>query len=257
MNSAKRGRVSTSTLLVISCVWRVDEMRHARRFGRVHDRLAVRRDAHAFRLHADRNLGDERALLDVHHGDEVVVLVGDVEKLARRIEHEELGIGARRQRADDLVGRRVDDLHGVVVAGAEQHVFAVMRDGDAARALADRNRLDDLHARGVEHRDGVVALVGDEDLVGEGRRRKRERNRHERHDGRKRFVIPFPPARLLRSGLIACTWSPAGRSPACRASSSDARSRPAAKPTPPCGRRRAGSAGAAAGPSRGASASAP
>ena len=40
--------------------------------------------------------------LEVDHGDQIVVLIGDVERLAVRREHEELRIGTGWQRADDL-----------------------------------------------------------------------------------------------------------------------------------------------------------
>ena len=78
--------------------------------------------------------------LDVDDGDQIVVLVGDVERLAVGREHEQLGVGAGGQRADDLVRRRVDHLDRVVVAGAEIEQLAVVRDGDAARPLADLDR---------------------------------------------------------------------------------------------------------------------
>ena len=76
----------------------------------------------------------------------------------------------------------VDDVDRVVVAGAHEHPLEVGRDADAARALADLDRLDRLHGRRVEHGDGVVLLVADEELgrlggAGNEERREPERGR--------------------------------------------------------------------------------
>ncbi len=149
----------------------VDEMRHVGGFGGVDEHLAVGADAHAFRLDAYGHLGQNRVLLHVEHRDHVVVLVGDIERIAHRVEDEELRIGSAAQAAKHLARRRVDDLDGVVVAGAEIEKLAVLRDRDAAWPAADLPGRDDFELFGIDHRYGVVLLVRDVDLVGVGRQR--------------------------------------------------------------------------------------
>ena len=65
---------------------RVDEVGHVGRFGGVDQHLAVGADAHALGLDADGDVGDDLAVVDVDDGDEVVVLVGDVERVAGRMQ---------------------------------------------------------------------------------------------------------------------------------------------------------------------------
>ena len=82
----------------------VDEMRHIGGFGGVDQHLAVGADAHAFRLYPDRDLGEHRTLLDVDHGHQVVVLVGDEERVPAGMKDEKLRVGSARQSTDDLKG---------------------------------------------------------------------------------------------------------------------------------------------------------
>ena len=84
---------------------------------------------------------DHLARRHVDHRHHVVVLVRHIQRIARDVQRECLGIRAGRQRADDLQRLGVDDLDGVVVAGADQDVFAVLGQRDAARPLADRTVL--------------------------------------------------------------------------------------------------------------------
>ena len=111
-------------------------------------------------------------LLDVDDGDEVVVLVGDVQRIAGGMQDEQLGVGAGRQRLHHLKGLGVVDLDDVVVAGADDQPLAVVRQDDAARALADGEGLDHLELLGVDDRDRVVLLVGDERRKGQRRGRR-------------------------------------------------------------------------------------
>ena len=143
----------------------VDEMRHVGGFGRVDEDFAVRADRHAFGLDADLDFAEARAPFDIDDGHGVVVLVGDVENLAGRVLHEQLGIGAGGQRVDHLPGCGIDHLDGVVVADRDQHELAVPGEFDAARPLADLDGGDDRPFVGIDHRNRVALLVrhiGDE-----------------------------------------------------------------------------------------------
>src|SRR5690242_2544960 len=55
----------------------------------------------------------------------------------------------------------------VAVAGAYVEGVCVPGQKNAARALADRDRLDRSQARAVDDRDRIVLLVGDIDRIGE------------------------------------------------------------------------------------------
>jgi hypothetical protein len=83
---------------------RVDEMRHVGRFRRVDEDLAVRTEAHAFRLDSDLHFTDAGAPLRIDDGDGMVVLVGHVQDLAGRILSKQLRIRTRWQCGDDLMG---------------------------------------------------------------------------------------------------------------------------------------------------------
>ncbi len=143
-------------------------MRHVGGLGGVDDPFLVRRNRHALGLDPDRDLGDDRMGLGIRHGDEIVVLVGDVERVAGRIEHEQLRVRAAWQGVEFLVGAGIEDPHGVIVGRADIEQLAVGRDRDAARAVAAIEGMDDLPGRGVEHADGVVAFVRHERLAREG-----------------------------------------------------------------------------------------
>ena len=73
----------------------------------------------------------------------------------------------------------VDHLDGVVVADRDQHVFLILGQRDAARALADLDGLDDLARRRIDDGDRVAFLVRHIGSVG-GRPRPQasERNAH-------------------------------------------------------------------------------
>ena len=117
----------------------VDEMRHVRGLRRGDQDLAVGTYAHALGLDPDRHLGHHLPVLEVDRRHQRVVLVGDVDRAARGMDVDLLGIRARRQIADDLAAGEIEDLHGVVVARADQHLLAVLGQYDAARALTDGN----------------------------------------------------------------------------------------------------------------------
>ena len=196
-------------------------MRHVGGLGRVDQRLLVRADRHTFRLHADGDLGDHVLRLDVDDGHQVVVLVGDVERIAGGIEREKLGVRSGRKRVQFLVGIGVEDPHRVVVGGADIEFLAVGTDGDAARPVAGGKLPDLLPGVAVEHGHAVTALIGDENLVGE--RRRRQGN----EDGQNQ------PARVSHANLqTRDICFPAGRCPAYPAVKPDAGNPPAAKRKP-------------------------
>lgn len=117
-----------------------------------------------------------RAALDIDHGNGVVVLVGNVENLAGRVLHEQLGIRPGGQGADDLLGRGVDYLDCVVVANRDQYELVVARNFDAPRALADLDGLGDGSAARIDHRNGVCLFIGDIGGKRVGRHCQQEQN---------------------------------------------------------------------------------
>ena len=75
----------------------IDEVRHVGGFGRVHQQLPVRRNAHSLRLDTDRDLRQHLVRLDIDHSDEVIVLVGDIERIAGWMQNEQFRVRPRRQ----------------------------------------------------------------------------------------------------------------------------------------------------------------
>ena len=78
----------------------------------------------------------------------------------------------------------VDDVHDVAVAGGDIDFLAVGAGDDAARPARGGDGLDHFERLTVDHRDGIVLLVGDEDLQGKGgeggaRRAARRRSQSE------------------------------------------------------------------------------
>jgi hypothetical protein len=144
----------------------VDDMGHARALGRRRGVAVVGADAHAFGLDADRHFAQHFAALDVHDGHERVVLVGDVDDLAGRIERHQLGIGAGFELARHFQRLGIDDIHDVAVAGSNEELLEVGAEHDAARAPGDLDRLDRLERLAVQHRDRVVLFVRDENRPG-------------------------------------------------------------------------------------------
>ncbi len=129
LNWAKRGRESTSTLATI---WRVVVSMKCAML--VVSEVLIRilpsgLIVHAFR--ARRRPGRRRCAPASSRsmiGDRVVVLVGDIEHSCRR--HPAVnnsGSGPEGRRVNDLPGRGVDHLDGVVVADRDHHEFAVAR----------------------------------------------------------------------------------------------------------------------------------
>ena len=117
-------------------------MRHVGGLGRRHRQFVVRRDRHALRLDADVDLLHDLARGDIDDRGDRIVLVGDVEALAVARECELLGIRARRQVVQLGAGRRVEDLHRVVVAGAD-----VRTASKSAEKVMPRGRLPTLIVR--------------------------------------------------------------------------------------------------------------
>ena len=140
-------------------------MRHVGRLGRGNQDFAVGTDADPLRLDSDRHLRHHfpRRKVDCRH--QGIVLVGDVDRAAGGMNVELLGIGSGGERADDLVGGDVKDLHRVLIARADQQRFAVARQHDAARALANGDGLLDLQTGAVDHADRVTLFIRDIDRV--------------------------------------------------------------------------------------------
>ncbi len=154
-------------------------MRHVRCFGRIHEQLAVWADAHSFRFDADWNFGQHGTLLDVNHGDEVVVFVRDVERISGWVENEELGIGTGRQALHKFHCAGVIDLDGIVVARANQQPFLVFGQRDPAGSLADLDSFHGLQRVAVDDGYSVILLVRDEYRLGRNLRREENAARGE------------------------------------------------------------------------------
>ena len=63
----------------------VDPVQHAGGFTGVDRPFSVRAYSHAFRLYTDVNLGQDVFCVHIHHCDDGVVLVGDVQMLVVRV----------------------------------------------------------------------------------------------------------------------------------------------------------------------------
>ena len=172
----------------------IDQMRHVGRFRGRDREPVVGRNGHTLRLHADIDLAHDLPALDVDDRRDGVVLVGDVEPAAVPRQRELLGIDARRQIVEMLVGRRVVDLHGVAVGCADEEVLVVTAEGDAARPAADLEAALQFERAAVDDRDGIVLFAGDIDLV--RGRRCRERQRRRQHGQQRRRSDP-PGARSV------------------------------------------------------------
>ncbi|MCY1440521.1 hypothetical protein D9M71_568010 [compost metagenome] len=144
-------------------------MQHVGGFAGVHRPLAVRADRHAFGLYTDVDLRQHLLAVDVDHGDQRIVLVGDVQPLVVGMQGELLGVGAGGQLLDDLAGGQVHHLHAVGVAGADVQQLVVAGQGQAARAHANLESLHRFQLVEVDHADAVVLLVGHVGGGGEGR----------------------------------------------------------------------------------------
>ena len=183
LNSAKRGRESTSTLATI---WRVAVSMKCAML--VVSEVLIRilpsgLMRHALGLDADLDVAEAGALFEIDDGHRVVVLVGDVEHLAGGILREQFGIGPGGQGVDDLLGLGVDHLDGVVVADRDHHELAVSGVLDAARPLADLDGLGHGPAVGVDDGDGVALLVRHIGDVGAARAPRQQARRQLRKAG--------------------------------------------------------------------------
>src|SRR4029450_6583993 len=104
---------------------------------------------------------ERNAPLQVDYRDRVVVFVGHIQHLAGVILRKQLGIWTRGQIGDDLVRSYVDDLYRVVVSDGHQNEFSAPGQFDAARSLADFDRLHDSEFIGIDHADCIALLVRD------------------------------------------------------------------------------------------------
>ncbi len=104
----------------------IDKMRHVGGLGCVDQDLSIRTKRHALWLDADLNVTHARAFGDVDDRNGVVILVGDVEDLARGILREQFGVWPGRQTVDHLLRRGVDHLDLVVISHGHQHELAIL-----------------------------------------------------------------------------------------------------------------------------------
>ena len=110
-----------------------------------------------------------------------VVFVRDEQELPVRAQAQLLRVGAGRQLADLLQGFRVDNRDRIVVAGANEHLRAVLAERDAARPLAGLDGARDLELVDIDDRDRIALLVGDVGGHRPGRRKGAEaRQKRER-----------------------------------------------------------------------------
>src|SRR5271163_1222009 len=140
----------------------VDEMRHARRLRRAYQHARVGADRHSLGLDSYGNLAQRQPFVDVDDRHHRVVFIGDVQPLPGGIERELLGVRTRWQLPDVLIGLRVEDLDGVVVAERHEYRFSVPGNRYSARALSGRNRRDGFHLVGVDDGDGIALFVRNE-----------------------------------------------------------------------------------------------
>ena len=90
---------------------------------------------------------------------------GDVDQVLRGVPSQRVDAVAVRDRRDDLAGGGIDDDRRLAAARENAIGGAVV--GDAGRAFARRQRprRQDVHRFDVDHLDGVLAFVVDEDLA--------------------------------------------------------------------------------------------
>ena len=145
LNSAKRGRESTSTLATI---WRVVVSMKCAML--VVSEVLIRILPSGLMAMPSGSTPtwmspSARALFEIDHGHRVVVLVGDIEHLAGGVLGEQFRVGPGGQGVDHRLRLGVDHLDGVVVADRDHHELAVARELDAARPLADLDGLVTVH----------------------------------------------------------------------------------------------------------------
>ena len=66
----------------------INEMRHVRGLGCVHHKPGVRADRHAFGFDPHRDFCQNRVAFGVCHSHQIVVLVRDIQRIARRVQSE-------------------------------------------------------------------------------------------------------------------------------------------------------------------------
>ncbi len=153
---------------MISSFEPVYPMRHIGGFAGADDPLPVRADGDALGFDADRNLFDSFALGDVDDGDEVVVLVGGIEKFAVWIHRKGFGVFVRGQLADGFQAGGIDDQDCVVIAGGDVKLLLILAQYDAAWTFADFDSFGEFAGVPVHHGQGVVLFQGDVEGVGLG-----------------------------------------------------------------------------------------
>ena len=109
-------------------------MDHVGGLGGVDQHSAIRAHPHALGLDADRDLREHLGVVDVDDGHQVIVFVGDVERIAGGMEDKQLRIGSRRQGSDDPLTLQIDHLNRVVVAGADQKRTSILGERNASSA---------------------------------------------------------------------------------------------------------------------------
>ena len=143
----------------------VDKMRHVCGLGRVDHIFAIRRNPHALRLHTHRHFGQNRVCVHIRHRDQIVILIGDEQRIARRVQHEKLRVRPRGQRVQFLIGRGIKHPHHIVIRGADIEMLAIGTCGDAARAVSGGEFGDHLPCLAIDNGDGVAAFIADKHLA--------------------------------------------------------------------------------------------
>ena len=133
-----------------------------------HHPFAIGRGCHALRFHPHHHLEGHPSPLDVDRRHLGITLVAGKQGAPIGRQGEHLRILARGQVGNHLAGGNIEHLHGILVAGADVKMAAVLRQDDAARPLAHRPARRLGEAVAVDHADQVGALVGDIDGLGKG-----------------------------------------------------------------------------------------
>ena len=158
---------------------RIDEVHHVGGLGGIDQHPPVGAHTHALGFDADGDLREDPVAVDVDDGHQVIVFIGDVERVPGWMKDKQLRVGSGREVSHDPLALPVNDLDRVVVAGADQKITPILGQRDPPWSLSDLEIIDNRKAFAVDDADGVVLLVRDIDLEAGGMAGHREGERRD------------------------------------------------------------------------------
>jgi len=116
---------------------------------------------HAFRLHANIDLIDDRSCFDVNNRRDRVVFVGDVQASIVRVQRELLRVCPAGQVVQDTARGHIHDLNRIRVRRTDVETLIIAGQGHAAWPITDLDGLHNLIGFAVDDAERVISLVGD------------------------------------------------------------------------------------------------